>query len=208
LFFNREEAKIMKRKLATLLILVLVFSVFTGCTKTRYKSDGVNLTLEIEGEGNVDGLREGKNFVQRGAVVDLKAVPDDGWEFEKWIGSVVENKNRAETRATLTKDSSIKVVFKEKDPEPDPEPDPSISSISITEVGEMEYRFRVSDYEGDIDSFSWEILDSKANLITKGSGKSFTHHFSESYRGEVITAIAFGHFNGDRTSHSKAYKLP
>ena len=83
-------------------------SVVANFIKKQYP-----LTINIEGEGTVtetvikQGLATDYNS---GTVVELTAVPKDGWEFEEWSGDLTGSENPKQV--TINKAKTINVKFK------------------------------------------------------------------------------------------------
>ena len=85
------------------------------------------LTVKAEGEGSVSP-EIGVHTYRRGTVVELKAVPDEGWVFKNWIGDAADAES-ASTEITMDKDQEVTAVFLEDIVE---KPVPSVKiSLSI-----------------------------------------------------------------------------
>lgn len=69
------------------------------------------LTIEVEGQGSVSPAI-GDSQHDRGSIVEIEAIPAAGWYFEKWEGDVKES-HKANTTIRMSKDKTIKAVFKE-----------------------------------------------------------------------------------------------
>lgn len=67
------------------------------------------LDVGIDGQGSVEP-GEGEHEYYGNTVVDLEAVPAEGWEFAEWVGPVA-NSGRAKTRITMDDDYSVTAVF-------------------------------------------------------------------------------------------------
>jgi hypothetical protein len=67
------------------------------------------LTIDISGQGSTVP-KVGKHRYSQDAVVNLKAVPDDGWLFAGWTGNVADAASRD---TTITKDKQVTALFKE-----------------------------------------------------------------------------------------------
>lgn len=70
------------------------------------------LSIENSEQGNVT-LNPKSDYYDEGAKVILTAVAQDGWEFDKWEGSISTNDNP--TTITMDGDKNIKALFVEKD---------------------------------------------------------------------------------------------
>lgn len=71
------------------------------------------LTIQVEGEGiTLPGV--GTYIVKKNSVVEIEALPRDGWEFKEWIGDVSAQKNRRAT-VLLNSHKTIKTVFREQE---------------------------------------------------------------------------------------------
>jgi len=83
-------------------------SVVANFIKKQYP-----LTIEIEGEGTItekvikQGLATDYNS---GTIVELTAVPKDGWEFLEWTGDIISTENPSQI--TIDKTKTVKAVFK------------------------------------------------------------------------------------------------
>ena len=100
-------------KLTTLLSVLLLMLMLTGCPpKVVY----YQLTVTTEGNGHVDKdpEPEEKGYL-KGTTVELTAVADEGWEFEKWVIGEDENTNNPYT-ITMDSDKSVEAVFKAEEP--------------------------------------------------------------------------------------------
>ena len=71
------------------------------------------MAIGIEGEGTVTP-GAGKHTFRKDTVVNLKAVPDEGWLFGKWVGPVKET-GSASTTVTMDKNADVTAVFLEAD---------------------------------------------------------------------------------------------
>ncbi|MEJ6951923.1 GLUG motif-containing protein [Natronospora cellulosivora (SeqCode)] len=105
MFFTNS---IMKKSIF-LVLIVFLLTVMVGCdTDTQY-----SLTIEIEeGEGTVTPFVNATEPYDEGTQVTIKARPDEGWEFDEWIGEVKEASN-PETTVIMNKDQIVKARFKE-----------------------------------------------------------------------------------------------
>ncbi len=76
-------------------------------------SDHHSLIILIEGNGSTSPV-EGVHQFMKDSAVSLKAFPDEDWEFDKWIGEVVDT-SMAETTVLMDKDKTVTAVFKQKE---------------------------------------------------------------------------------------------
>lgn len=98
--------------------LLLIFSIFLILSCDTVDRDPLEehlyyiLTLEIIGEGAVEGLDEGENRISKEGptLFDLEAIPEDDWDFCFWEGDVGEIFSR-ETSISLDKNQTLKVYF-------------------------------------------------------------------------------------------------
>ncbi len=189
-----------KRKIILLLGLVIMLIAVTGCARrTTGKVDGVEVRVEIEGEGRVAGLSEGYNYVQKGSVVSLRAIPAEGYEFYRWEGQVAEPKEST-TSLKATRNTEIKAIFA-KDVDL-PIVYPEMKGINKQRIDGLKYEFEAV-YDGDFESITWKVLDSKGQVITEGKGDPFTYEFRSKMSGKAVSVIAIGKFYGKESSHTK-----
>jgi outer membrane protein assembly factor BamB len=65
-----------------LLFIVVIFLTAIGCQKTLY-----SVAVRIEGGGQVE-FPSDQGLVEEGVLVSFTALPDEGWKFNRWKGSV------------------------------------------------------------------------------------------------------------------------
>ena len=68
------------------------------------------LTLEVEGGGRTEPLA-GPHDYSQGSTVDIVAIPDKGWLFERWKGNVADPAS-ASTTVKLDSDRVVTAVFR------------------------------------------------------------------------------------------------
>jgi len=101
------------RKISVLALIIIFALALGGCEEeAEVPIETVVLELDIMGNGTVKNLEEGQNAVEKGAILDLIAVPDAGWVFDQWEG--VERKYERETGILMNEEKEIKAVFEEQ----------------------------------------------------------------------------------------------
>ena len=76
----------------------------------NYKLREYPLSLVTEGEGTVkETVVSTRNDYSAGTVVELTALPDEGWQFKEWQGDLNGTENP--TKITINDSKSIKAVF-------------------------------------------------------------------------------------------------
>lgn len=88
-----------------ILFVIIGAITLTGCLPERA---GYQLTIEIQGEGEVKPGRAG-NFTKE-SIVEVEAVAAYGWEFKRWIGPVLEPQ-RSKTSVAMVQDQALKAIF-------------------------------------------------------------------------------------------------
>ena len=91
------------KKLTYLLLIILLISCSEDPNSSLYK-----LSVEVSGHGSYE-VSPLKNDYQDGEVVTLTALPDSGWKFNRWLGSI--NTNYNPLHLTMDGNKSIKLVF-------------------------------------------------------------------------------------------------
>ncbi len=108
----------MKGKVDLIIIVFLVFLLFcSGCEDEEEDSSmplveetpSYNLMMEIEGQGEVSPTTGNHNY-DDSSIVDIEAVPAEGWEFSEWIGEV-SGKYDHQTTVTMNTDQTVRAVF-------------------------------------------------------------------------------------------------
>jgi len=70
------------------------------------------LTVKVEGQGEVTP-EPGEHSYVEDTQVNLKAVPDPGWEFKEWKGDDVKEERSKETTVLMGENKTVVAVFKE-----------------------------------------------------------------------------------------------
>ncbi len=126
--------------------------VFVGCgAKDVDMTTEYTLTVDFEGQGNVDPSTGEHNYYGN-TVVDLEAVPAEGWEFSEWIGPVA-NEGRAKTKITMNDDYEVKAIFVTI-PGDDDETDPPEGSAARSHMV-----FEGEGYKADYDVWNCSGLE-------------------------------------------------
>ncbi len=75
-----------------------------------------DLTVEIQGHGSVEEkvINTRSGSYEEGTTVELTAIPDEFWAFDHWEDAVEGDENP--TTITVSKSSSVRAIFTEKDP--------------------------------------------------------------------------------------------
>jgi len=79
-----------------------------------FEREGYELTVNVSGEGSVNEElidEPSKRSYPFNSVVKLTAEPDDGWEFDEWVGDLSGGDNPKEI--TIDGDKNVTAVFKE-----------------------------------------------------------------------------------------------
>ena len=99
------------KTLRIFLLLLVVLSMLLLMTSCPFFATKFTLTmLEPEGEGSVLPV-VGAHVYRDGTVVDIKASPDEAWEFVKWIVNGVDYSEHEETELTMNENMTVKAVF-------------------------------------------------------------------------------------------------
>jgi hypothetical protein len=109
-----------------------------------------SLTISSTDGGNVTTPGEGTYVYDNSTVVDLLAVPDEGYQFVKWSGDVdtIAGVNATSTNITMNDSYSITANFESWHPEPEPMALLMISSTrggSVTTPGEGTFLYPLGD---------------------------------------------------------------
>ncbi len=75
----------------------------------NFTKETQKLTIKVEGSGTTTPAA-GSHVYGRGATVDIKAVPDSGWEFAGWTGDVADNGSASST-VIMSADREIVAKF-------------------------------------------------------------------------------------------------
>lgn len=94
---------------------IKVTALFEAEPEQEYQPTTYNLQISVIGGGSV---RTGSKSTQyeEGTVLDITAIPDQGWQFKEWKGDVV-NTHSTNTNIIIDSDKTIQAIF-EKEPAP------------------------------------------------------------------------------------------
>jgi len=97
----------------TRIILLLMAVTLVIGTAACDRSDTYQLSISSTSGGSVTSPGEGDFTYDAGAVVELVATPDNGYEFQRWTGDTedIANINSASTNITISGDYSIAAEF-------------------------------------------------------------------------------------------------
>ena len=110
------------KKLSLILVLMLAITLLVGCSSSSStETSQYQLQIEVEGEGTVSPA-VGKHSYEKSKTVQLEATAKDGWQFERWKGSIDSSQNQ--TEIVVDGDLTAIAVFSEEG---------SSSSLTITE---------------------------------------------------------------------------
>ncbi|MFP4662329.1 MAG: family 16 glycosylhydrolase [Halanaerobiales bacterium] len=116
----------MKKVYLCLVILVLLISI-VSCednNESVNNEEKYNLTVKIQGEGEIksseSNLLDGNTYQYNSGLLEINAIPADGWKFSEWIGEVSLSGN-PKTTVLIDKDKIITAVFVEDNEEPEPD---------------------------------------------------------------------------------------
>ena len=114
--------KVIKNKSKSIFLLsfiLLLTLTFSGCDNGVTDDSGepvsttYTLTIEVEGEGTTEP-EPGTHEINDGEIVDIKAIPDDGYHFLEWEGNVQESENE-ETSILIEEDETVLAKLEEID---------------------------------------------------------------------------------------------
>ena len=92
---------------STTVVMNSDLSVIGNFVKKKYP-----LNIEIQGQGNVDEkiIKQGiATDYNSGTIVELTAIPKDGWEFKEWSGDLSGTENPI--NITIDKAKTVKAIF-------------------------------------------------------------------------------------------------
>ena len=98
-------------------ILFVMLTLATGVVGCDGGGESYTLSITSTVGGSVSIPGEGTFPFDPGAVVELLATPDDGYEFQMWTGDAehVADPNTASTMVVMNGDYSITASFQEED---------------------------------------------------------------------------------------------
>lgn len=87
--------------------------------KVLLKKKQVDLTIQVQGSGQVliDGVQALSKRVDYGTALEIKAIAQDGWRFDRWDGAAGSDlqADQIQQRITLRANASIKAIFTKLD---------------------------------------------------------------------------------------------
>lgn len=89
---------------------------------TNEELDTYILTTVVRGQGliSVDGVYQETGLYRAGQLVDIKALPSDGWLFDYWIINGKDNTSLNPAKVTMDSDVKVTAVFVDDDDPIDP----------------------------------------------------------------------------------------
>lgn len=88
-------------------------SVTANFIKKNYYT--TNLTTSVEGEGTISRSISPSGYVSdcnSGTIVELTAIPKDGWRFDKWSNDITGKENPEQILITVDESKTVKALFK------------------------------------------------------------------------------------------------
>ena len=88
-------------------------SVKANFIKKNYAT--TNLTTIVEGEGTISRSSLPQGHIQdcnSGTIVELTAIPEDGWRFDKWSNDITGKENPEQILITVDESKTVKASFK------------------------------------------------------------------------------------------------
>jgi PKD repeat protein len=171
------------------------------CITANFIEDKYTLTIEIIGNGSVEVDPE-QSFYFYGDIVNLTAVPDEGWEFNHWGENSSDSENPKSI--TMDEDKYVTAVFTfieieeeitpkksgRKSP-PEKQNLPPVADLSAGEsyIGSLgeEIEFDGSksyDYDGYLHGWHWDFGDGNTS-----TGEITTHNYSTAGTYTVILKV-------------------
>ena len=108
-----EELSIRRTALVSMIVILTVALVLSGCQGGGTSKKKYILTIETYGQGSVQPKAEKREYPE-GTIVDLDATPADNWDFDSWLGDVAEY-NSAKTTVVVDEDKTVRAVFANED---------------------------------------------------------------------------------------------
>ena len=105
------------RHVAVVAILLLVAVFVVGAPECE-DTNSYQLSISSTAGGSVTSPGEGTFNYAAGTVVELVAMPDDGYEFRGWVGDAgqIANRNSPSTTITVDGNHSITAEFDDEGP--------------------------------------------------------------------------------------------
>ncbi len=101
------------RELRIFLLLLVTVILLLLATSCPLFADRVVLTmLEPEGEGTVNPAI-GTHEYRKGTSIQLRAYPEEGWQFSKWILNGSDYSEDEVTQLTMNEDKTVRAIFTE-----------------------------------------------------------------------------------------------
>lgn len=96
-----------------------------------------SLTIALTGEGSVDPV-PGSYTYEENSLIDIEAVPAEGWRFVEWQGAVMDPQSTV-TQVLIDDHKNVTAQFEmlsEQAPEPEPDPEPATYELEISISGQ------------------------------------------------------------------------
>jgi hypothetical protein len=117
-----------------IIVILLLLPLLVGCKDAEY-----SLSVTVgSGQGTVT---PSSGIYMKGTLVNISAIPDSGWEFERWEGDVIGSQN-PQAQVRMKSDKTIEAYFVEiysptptPNHSPIPTPTPTPTPISECPTG-------------------------------------------------------------------------
>ncbi len=156
-----------KKKIAIILVLLLVFAAVGVLIYSDFFIDEYTLTLDVEGQGDIQP-ETGIHEYSEGEVVEINASAAEGWRFSRWQGDITGEEPVIEVEMTEDKEITAEFIQEEYSLEIDydeeqgsveiePEQDLYHYGDTVTLRAEPEADWLFSRWQGDIETEEQEI---------------------------------------------------
>lgn len=140
------------------------------------------LNTLVNGQGRVE-INGKQNTFLAGSTVLIAAVPDPGWEFDRWIGAVADPQS-VTTTVRIQSDTYIQALFRKKVTAPPPSPtNPTSPTTPLPGIEVSSFLTYVNSYSGIGIPYEWGGTD----LTPFGKGIDCSSFVQQMYASVGVT---------------------
>jgi uncharacterized repeat protein (TIGR02543 family) len=158
---------------------------------TEIQSNQFTLSTSVNGSGTIY-LSPSNSAYDEGTIVTLTAVPESGWQFDNWTGSLTSVSNPA--TITMTENASVTANFSETSSGSEPCDNPVRITVPYSHDGAGEYCWVTSADIGFVNSWNLDVLEINGVDLTNAWSNSLPEKIDGNYYIYYKGSFSWSHF--------------